>query len=86
MQRYKDRKVTVHNKIINRHVYVTDQGERKVTLPSTVIRINKTWHQVFKALPGAGFDYMAGRELTFMEQRILEEDLREFKIYGENDD
>ena len=82
MQRYKNKKVIVHNKIINRHVYVTDQHET-VFLPTTVVRMNKTWHQVLKALPGSGFDYMTGRELTFIEQRVLEEDIEEFKIYGE---
>lgn len=80
MQRYKDKKVIINTKIVKRHVYFTDHV---AALPATVIRISKRWHEVRKGIPGENFDYVAGRELTYIEQRILEQYIEEFKLYGE---
>jgi hypothetical protein len=80
MQRYKDKKVIINNKIVKRHVYFTDNID---ALPATVIRISKRWHEVHKGIQSKDFEYVAGRELTYIEQRILEEYIEEFKTYGE---
>jgi len=80
MQRYRDKKVVVVNKIIKRHVYFTDHV---ADLPAFVIRRSKRWHQVIPGLSGAEFDYVAGRELTYIEAAMLAEHIEEFKVYGE---